>query len=188
MPSHQQVYEQSAINAAQKHEVDVAVFFALIDQESKWNPNAVSGDGAVGIAQIIPRWHPECKNPWDTEIALDCAAYILRNHLNTFGGRYDLALAAYHQGGNAAVAFGGTVPEYEMRLYVRPILDNAKKIRESFAQKESLLSTPVPIATEMVTPSPTPPSPLMLPSPTPTPPLVDIALFMLPLLWAGITK
>lgn len=189
MPSYKEVYEPAAISAAETHDIDVAVFLALIHQESKWDPNAISGDGAVGIAQIIPRWHPECKNPWKADIALNCAAYILRNHLNTFNGRYDMALAAYHQGGPTAQGYGGIVPNTEMSLYVKPILDHAIIIRtELRARQTKAAETVIPIATEMVTPSPTPPSPLMLPSPTPTPPPVDVALFLLPLIWATFSK
>lgn len=183
MPSSKEVYEPIAIKCAETHEIDVPTFLALIHQESTWNPNAVSGDGAVGIAQIIPRWHPECKNPWNAEIALDCAARIIRSHLNNFGGRYDLALAAYHQGGPTVAQYRGILPPEEIRLYVKPILDNAAIIRAEMQAKQ----TPPPAPTEMVTASPTPISPLMLPSPTPTP-AIDVAFLVLPLIWATLSK
>jgi hypothetical protein len=202
MPSYQEMYEPLAIQAAERHNIDPAVFLALIHQESKWNPNALSGDGAVGIAQIIPRWHPECVNPWNAELALDCAAFILRNHLDSFGGRYDMALAAYHQGGPTAARYGGLVPSGEMSLYVKPILDNAATIREALrpvrvtpAIAEPAV-TPTGTASCVGAPTPTPvpnmatatPSPPCLVTPTPPALPADVALFVLPLIWAAMSR
>ena len=39
--------------------IDREIFRNQINMESGWNPNAVSWAGAEGIAQIIPKYHPE---------------------------------------------------------------------------------------------------------------------------------
>lgn len=202
MPSPRELHEAAAIRAAENHDIDVAVFLSLINTESKWNPNAISGDGAVGLGQIIPRWHPECENPRDPFIAVECAAEILHNHLNAFGGRYDMALAAYHNGSNAVRAFGGVVPDYEMRLYVKPILDDAAIIRAAMAPPKLVPviaeppATPTSATCVVVTPTPAPmmatqtpsPSPACLVTPTPTPPPVGMAALLLPLIWVALTR
>ncbi len=188
MPSYKELYEPVAKQMAEKYNLDVEIFLALINQESRWDPNAQntqSGTGinaSVGIAQIIPRWHPNCPNPWDPTVALECAAIILRHNLNTFNGQYDWALAAYHQGINAAIGFGKSIPPGEMNSYVKPILNNANELRQIQKKVET------PALLETATATATPSSPLMLPSPTPTPLVVDMLLFVLPLVWASIAR
>lgn len=190
MPSHKELYEPVARQMAEKYNIDVEIFLALINQESRWDPNAQntqSGTGinaSVGIAQIIPRWHPNCPNPWDPTIALECAAVILKHNLDTFNGRYDWALAAYHQGINAAIGFGKSIPPGEMNSYVKPILQHANELRKI----QQTVEIPAAIETATATATATPSSPLMLPSPTPTPPVADALLFVLPLVWAAVAR
>ena len=51
-------YRAVAVRAAQRAGINPAIFLRQINQESGFNPNARSSAGAVGIAQIVPRWHP----------------------------------------------------------------------------------------------------------------------------------
>jgi len=73
----------------------------LIYQESRFRTDIITGAlvssaGAVGIAQIVPRWHPGV-NALDPEQSIDYAAgYLARLH-NRFGS-WQQALAAYNWG------------------------------------------------------------------------------------------
>lgn len=101
----------------------------LLMQESDFNPNAhnVRTD-ARGMAQIVPRWHPNIVDPFDPNEAIPYAAkYLARLH-NNFGS-WDVALAAYNWGwGNINKLIGQYgnngfehMPE-ETRNYVTQIL------------------------------------------------------------------
>ena len=51
--------------------------------------------------------------------ALDGGARYLKQQLNLFGGRTDLALAAYNAGPSAVRKYGGVPPYGETQNYVR---------------------------------------------------------------------
>ena len=68
-------------------------------QESNFDPTAVSSAGAQGIMQIIPRWHPGV-NPFDPNEAIPYAGKFLRELYDRFGS-WRKALAAYNAGPSA---------------------------------------------------------------------------------------
>lgn len=73
----------------------------MAQQESSFNPKAVSSAGAQGLMQIIPRWHPGV-DPFDTPAAIDYAGKFMLANYKKFG-TWPLALAAYNWGpGNVA--------------------------------------------------------------------------------------
>lgn len=47
-------YYNDAVQAAENAGVPPQLFTDLINNESDWNPNAVSSTGAIGIAQVLP--------------------------------------------------------------------------------------------------------------------------------------
>jgi len=85
-----------ARSAAVANGIDPNIFERQINAESAFDPNAVSSAGAVGIAQILPSWHPNV-DPTDPYASLDYAARLMRGYLNHFGS-YRLALVAYNAG------------------------------------------------------------------------------------------
>jgi soluble lytic murein transglycosylase-like protein len=73
----------------------------LLWQESRFRDDIISGAvvspaGAMGIAQIVPRWHPGV-DPLDPFASIDYAARYLRD-LRLQTGSWPLALAAYNWG------------------------------------------------------------------------------------------
>ena len=50
---------------------------ALIEQESGFRANAYNPSGATGIAQIIPKWHPEANPGVDPHADIMYAAKFL---------------------------------------------------------------------------------------------------------------
>lgn len=114
-------WEPIAVQAATSAGIDPALFVAMIDVESGWDPDAQSGAGAIGIAQIVPRWHPgvDARDPY---ASLQYAARLLASHLREFGSER-LALAAYNAGAGAVHSVGNQVPNNgETPAYVEKIL------------------------------------------------------------------
>ena len=74
-------------------------FVRQIQQESGFNPNAVSPAGAIGIAQFLPSTAAGLGiNPLDPIQALQGAARLMANYAHNYGGDYAKALAAYNGG------------------------------------------------------------------------------------------
>ncbi|TMD45283.1 MAG: lytic transglycosylase domain-containing protein, partial [Chloroflexi bacterium] len=75
------------------------------NQESGFNPKAVSPAGAVGIAQFLPGTAAGLGvNPWDPIQALRGAAQLMASYARNYGGDYAKALAAYN-GGSGTVQY-----------------------------------------------------------------------------------
>src|SRR6266568_8184877 len=97
LPSSQYVAiaRQDAINAG----ISPDYFVRQINQESGFNPNAVSPAGAVGIAQFLPSTAAGLGfDPYDPIAALNGAAHLLASYSLNYGGDYAKALAAYNAG------------------------------------------------------------------------------------------
>lgn len=117
-PGSRDYYRNLARSYATQAGIDPDIFEAQINQESGFDPTAGSYAGAQGIAQIIPRWHPDV-DPWDPEASLRYAANLMAGHLQNYGGDIRQALTAYHAGSGIlgeAVNIGGA--DWETRIYV----------------------------------------------------------------------
>lgn len=116
-------YQDYANEVAQNYGIDPNVFSALIKQESGWNPNAVSSKGAIGLGQLMPGTASDLGvNPYDWKQNLQGAAKYLKQQLDRFGGRYDLALSAYNSGPGGSEAQGSVENFPETQNYVNSIL------------------------------------------------------------------
>lgn len=115
-------YLQVAKAAARKHGVPEDLFLRLVQQESGWNPGAVSPKGATGLAQLMPgtaaRLGVDATDPGQN---LDGGARYLRMMYDKFGS-WRLALAAYNAGPGAVEQHDGIPPYEETRNYVVAIL------------------------------------------------------------------
>ena len=85
--------------AAQRWSVSAALLAAQLHQESGFDPAAVSGAGARGIAQFMSATAHAygLRNPFDPGAAIDAQAHLMRDLLRRFGS-VPLALAAYNAG------------------------------------------------------------------------------------------
>jgi soluble lytic murein transglycosylase-like protein len=111
-----------AKTAARKHAIPEDLFLRLVQQESGWNPGAVSHAGATGLAQLMPGTARTLGvNIHDPHQNLDGGARYLRMMYNKFG-TWRLALAAYNAGPGAVEKHSGIPPFAETRNYVRVIL------------------------------------------------------------------
>jgi soluble lytic murein transglycosylase-like protein len=104
IPSIQQkplTIREIAIREAKLNRIPVRLFLALIKWESKWNVNAVSSAGAIGLGQVMPANAKFCgisvqelkDNP---EANIKCSAMLYRDALRQAGGKTILALKFYN--------------------------------------------------------------------------------------------
>jgi hypothetical protein len=99
------------------------LFVRQMAAESGMQPCAVSGAGAIGIAQIMPATARSWKvDPWIPTDALRAAARNMAKYERQLGS-YRLALAAYNAGPGAVQQYGGMPPYAETRTYVHRVTD-----------------------------------------------------------------
>lgn len=115
-------YLQLAAAAARRHGIPPNLFLRLVQQESGWNPRAVSNKGAIGLAQLMPATARYLGvDPYDVDENLDGGARYLSEQFRKFG-TWRLALAAYNAGPGAVEQYGDIPPYRETQDYVRIIL------------------------------------------------------------------
>lgn len=111
-----------AKDAARRNDVPEDLFLRLVQQESGWNPSAVSPKGATGLAQLMPDTARLLRvDINDPEENLEGGARYLRMMYDRFGS-WRLALAAYNAGPLAVEEHGGIPPYAETENYVKAIL------------------------------------------------------------------
>ncbi len=114
-------YLQTAKDAARRHGVPEDLFLRLVQQESGWNPGAVSPKGATGLAQLMPETARMLGvDINDPEENLQGGARYLRRMYDKFGS-WKLALAAYNAGPGAVDEHDGIPPYAETIAYVAAI-------------------------------------------------------------------
>lgn len=99
-------YSAVVLSAAERWGVPPALLAAQINQESGFNPNALSPDGAIGIAQFMPGTAKSVGlNPHDPMASIDAMAKLMAHYKKKYGS-WEKALLAYH-GGEGAVEHPG---------------------------------------------------------------------------------
>jgi soluble lytic murein transglycosylase-like protein len=101
---------------------------AVIQAESAFNPRARSPKGAMGLMQLMPATAVEfgVSDPYNPVENIRAGVKYLKQLLDTYAGKVELALAAYNAGPGAVKKYGGTVPPYrETRNYVAKIQGSA---------------------------------------------------------------
>jgi len=116
-------YIETIAHAAMRWNVSAALIAAQLYAESNFNPFAVSGAGARGIAQFMPGTARAYGlfDPFDAEASISAQAHLMRDLLRTFGA-VTLALAAYNAGSGAVERCGCVPPYPETQAYVARII------------------------------------------------------------------
>ena len=117
----------AAVDAAERrYGIPKNLLASLLMAESAYRDDIIFGGrpnraGAIGIAQIVPKWHPgvDPSKPFD---AIPYAAKILREWYDQFGS-WTLALAAYNWGPGNLRKYGFDRRPTETRNYIDGILE-----------------------------------------------------------------
>ncbi len=90
--------------AAYKYKISPYLLLALMGVESSYKQFSKSGAGAIGLTQIIPKWHPEHmkeiinrnENIWSIPTNINAGASVLKKYLDNSSGKIDTALQKYN--------------------------------------------------------------------------------------------
>ena len=150
-----QFQDQLTANATEAG-VDPALVAAVIQQESTFDPGAVSAVGAHGLMQLMPPTGRALARGLgvrrltvaqlhDPATGLKLGTRYLKEMIDRFGGKVERALAAYNAGphrvavwnlahpGLTAEEFVDTIPFSETRIYVMTILAAQEQYRRIYS-------------------------------------------------------
>lgn len=123
-------------DVAQGYGVESALLHAIIAVESRYDPKAVSPDGAGGLMQLMPltakRYGVE--NVLDPEQNLRGGARYLKDLLTLFSNDLRLVIAAYQAGEAAVMKYRNSIPPFPTTAeYVSKVLANYHRNRSGAA-------------------------------------------------------
>jgi soluble lytic murein transglycosylase-like protein len=104
--------------------IDPYLIYCVMSQESSFAATSVSPKGAKGLMQLMPATAARygVSNPLDPVQSIRAGTHYLKDLLELFNGRIDLALAGYNAGEGAVIKYGNRIPPYaETQSYVRLI-------------------------------------------------------------------
>lgn len=117
-------YRSPIARAEEQYGIPKGLLHRQLYQESHFRTDIISGAttsgaGAVGIAQIVPKWHPDV-DPLDPIASINYAAKIMSQWFRQYGS-WSLALAAYNAGPGNVSKYKGVPPFPETQKYVADI-------------------------------------------------------------------
>jgi len=114
--------------AGARHGIPAKVLAAIGYVESRFQVDAVSSAGAVGMMQFLPSTAAGMGvDPHDPASAIDGAARYLRHALDRFGS-LDQAIASYNVGPGAIARAGGVQPGSQAEHYLQQVLDATGRV------------------------------------------------------------
>jgi len=115
-------------NDGYEHKLTKNLILSIIEQESKFNPYAVSKAGARGLMQLMPITAEDCNingiainDAFNPEENIGCGTQYFGKLLNRYGGDVKLALAAYNAG--PSNVDNGQIPDFkETKNYIKKVM------------------------------------------------------------------
>lgn len=137
-------YEPWIRGAAKLYQLPESLVRAVIHTESNYNPNVVSGAGAMGLTQLMPSTARflGVTRPFDPRQNIYGGAKFLRLLANRFGGDMVLVLAGYFSGAGAVQKYGGVPPHSGVRGYVKAVLRRFYAYERELQQREDEATGP----------------------------------------------
>jgi soluble lytic murein transglycosylase len=146
----------SIVSRARAHRLDPLLVAAVIQQESSFDPRAVSRSGARGLMQLMPGTGRQIARKrrvpyrlallYEPDKNIEFGTDYLAGMLERFGGRVELALAAYNGGPNRAARwwrelgsedveiFVDDIPLGETRRYVKRVTMHYERYRRLYGE------------------------------------------------------
>jgi len=124
-PSFAEIIKKASAN----YGINEDVISAVINQESSFNPQAVSRCGAQGLMQLMPRTAASLgvEDAFNPEENIMAGTKYLKQKLDEFGGNLEMALAAYNAGSGAVKKHNGVPPYKETQKYVARIINHLEE-------------------------------------------------------------
>ena len=123
-------YDPLIMSAARKYGHEPNLLRAIMNVESRFNPNAVSPKGAIGLMQVMPATAQSLGVPnaretlFEPATNIDAGAQYLQRLATEFDGDLQLMVAAYNAGEGAVKRHNNAIPPYrETQNYVRMVID-----------------------------------------------------------------
>lgn len=163
-----QPYQESITKAAQAANIESALIYSIMRQESSFDPQARSPMDALGLTQVLPevakKIASETNIPfssyedlYDTDKNILIGSYLLKRQSQQFDNKFPLLVASYNASGSAVrqwqkrhtgseLMFIEDIPYEETKTYVKLVMRNFvlyKKIQQGdlFASFPSELLT-----------------------------------------------
>lgn len=116
---------RAAYREGRRNDVDPLLILAVVAIESRFNPIAESEQGAVGLMQIVPRFHMD-------KVAANGAAAILLPHANIAVGTRILKESIRRGGSEAAglQLYNGAADD-ETRAYAHRVLSERRRLEDT---------------------------------------------------------
>jgi soluble lytic murein transglycosylase-like protein len=126
---------------ADHYEVPRALVRAIIEQESGWNPAALSNMGAAGLMQLMPKTAERygVRNRYAISENLSGGVQYLGDLMRRFHGELRLAVAAYYSGSGPLDKRGLAYRNREVVAYVEAVRRRYERhLREDVFDRNSL--------------------------------------------------
>jgi transglycosylase-like protein with SLT domain len=127
--------------AGKRQGVDPRFIHAVIEQESRYDPEATSPAGAKGLMQLMPATAKrfKCNDLTDQTCNVEAGTKYLAWLLKRFNGDVSLALAGYNAGEGSVDKYKGIPPYHETENYVKKIVANYGKTHHPVLSPEDAL-------------------------------------------------
>ncbi|MBQ8913958.1 MAG: transglycosylase SLT domain-containing protein [Lachnospiraceae bacterium] len=111
--------------ASQKYGISEDVLKAVAYTESRFNPDATSSSGAMGIMQLMPTTASALgvENAYDPYENIMGGAKLLKQLSDMYNGDLNMMLAGYNAGTGAVAKYGGIPPYESVNHYIAKVRD-----------------------------------------------------------------
>ena len=123
--SHNQInYIEALVKMEKKYKMPSGILQNIAYHESRYNPNAISHKGAIGIMQIHPRWHKGV-NPYNPFASIKYGAKYLNLLYKQFGS-WEVALAAWNWGQGNVRKYTFYKAPRETKAFIKNVMKGIK--------------------------------------------------------------